>query len=497
MAQVTYLSNPTVTQDDAIRMAQARFFVIGGQGLGLKFIDSQPELVATEGMPSDIPELEGSTHGLFDNLTLQNVADWVNTTASSVSENPVTPRRLQNKWWRSVLPTEVFRINKPLIMKSGRYLVRNGWRDTGVSIDHWRGRSAEEITEAAKYFTDLLTRCMGDDPERASFFIDWLRTCIQKPASKPPTVPYTYGPGGQFKGEIKKAIQEAFGEYTVKNVVKDSTLADKNAHESFRSALTVVEEVAASSHDGSVIYNAIKAYSTAARTYEDAKNAGQSYFDTPAGLWLQANHPCPFLEQTDRRMWIVKWAIPGLEDALDEEVGKQRALIYRELLAWKQAGGLAALRAYLELIPPTREFNDAPPTPEKWEALAMVFDPQASELQKRLNAPRLNGKVLFDHASIADLLGQMKPTRVPHLAREAGMVVTSADAVAKQVDPDIKEGRFRVGTDTAFRGSDKMYFREGWRLDKRRGVWKLVNNGGLELPLTAEHVSLELGEATL
>lgn len=494
MALITYLSDPpTVPQHQAIREAQKRFFVTGGQGLGLRFIDSQPERVATEGVNSDLVALEGSTHGLYDNLTLQNVAEWINASTAIVGDvKPVTPRRLQGVRWNSVLPTEVYRVNKPLIMSSGHYYVRNGWRDTGVSLDHWIDRSEAEITEAAKHFTHLLTRCLGDDPERAEFFVDWLRTCIQKPASKPPTVPYTYGPGGQFKGEIMKAVQEAFGEYTVKNVARDSTLADKNAHEAFRSALTVVEEVRQGSHDGSTVYNAIKAYSTAARAYGEAKNAGQQYFDTPAGLWLQSNHPCPFLEDSDRRMWIVRWAIPELEDNQDEQVREEKGRIWREFDAWKKNGGTEALRAYLELIPPTREFSDAPWTPEKLEALAMCFDPLASQLEKRLDEPELADKVLFNHDMLHVLVGsKINPSRVGHLARDAGMTVTSAGAVATRFDPDRKDARFRVGGEDAFRGRDEMFFRQGWGLAKRSGVWKLVHDDGSERPMTSDFVLLE------
>ena len=494
MASLSYLNKPrTMSQDEAIREAQKRFFVIGGHGLGLKFIDSKPERVASEGINSDL-SLEGSTHGLYDNLTLWNVCDWMNanTDFAGKDDKAMTPRKLQYLKLNSVLPTEVYRVHKPLIMSSGHYYVRNGWRDTGVCIDKWRDRSEAEITEAAKHFTDLLTRCLGDNTERAEFFVDWLRTCIQKPASKPPTVPYTYGPGGQFKGEILKAVQQAFGEYTVKNVTRDSTLADKNAHEAFRSALTVVEEVRQDSHDGSTVYNAIKAYSTAARAFGEAKNAGQQYFDTPAGLWLQSNHPCPFLEDSDRRMWIVRWAIPELEDNRDDEVRAEKGRIFEALEKWKKDGGLAALRAYLELIPPQREFNDAPWTPEKLDALALSFDPLASQLEKRLDDPRLSKHVLFDHTSVHNLLGgTINPSRVSHLARDAGMYVTSANALAKAHDSTVNRGRFRVGGVDAFSGNDVMFFREGWSLAKRSGVWKLVHVDGDERPLSAASVSLQ------
>lgn len=493
MALVAVTSNPpTIPQEIAIREAQNRFFVTGGQGLGLKFIDSRPDLVTNEGFDrDDIEELDGSTHGLYDSLTLQNVADWINSMTYFTSKTKaVTPRKLQYMRWHGVLPTEVYRVHKPLIMRAGNYYVRNGWRDTGVCVDEWSDRSEAEIAEAAKPFSDLVTRCLGDDSERAEFFIDWLRTCIQKPASKPPTVPYTYGPGGQFKGEIMKAIQEAFGEYTVKNVARDSTLADKNAHEAFRSALTVVEEVRQGSHDGSVVYNAIKAYSTAARAYGEAKNAGQQYFDTPAGLWLQSNHQCPFLEDSDRRMWIVRWAIPNLEDNQDEDVRAEKARIWREFNEWKRDGGLAALRAYLQLIPPTHEFSDAPWTPEKLEALALCIDPLASLLEKRLDTPPLRDKVLFDHTSVHNLVGgSVNPNRVEHLARAAGMTATSADAVRAKVSPKAKRLRLRIDGLDEFGSRDALYLREGWDLTKRANKWTLVHVNGAELPLTKEHVS--------
>jgi len=225
------------------------------------------------------------------------------------------------------------------------------------------------MADACEPFLSLVWRCLDGDEERVRYFIDWLRVAVQPRDTKPPTAMYTYGAQGSFKGTILHCISEAFGHNNVTVVSTDDALADMNVAELFKSRLVVTEEVRPSSHDGSSIYTNIKGLVGSDAGTTRRKHMGAAYVQTPAMLWLQSNHPPPFLEEGDRRFWVTKWEIDGLTNNSDAEVSAEKTRIRNDIMAWLHDGGAEALRAYLTYFAPSQILGDAPATPERASAI--------------------------------------------------------------------------------------------------------------------------------
>ena len=449
------------TKHGRVGEAMKRFYVTGGHGLGLRFFDAE----------AFAPEVE--------NLTLQNVVWWVNEELAE-GEELLTPQEAQFKHWHPVAPNTVYRINKPPVFRSGDFLVRNEWSDTGADITEWQTRSHEEIEQAARPITDLLRRCLQTE-ERFTFYVDWLRTCVQ--IGKPPVVPYTHGSQGQFKGVIKTSLGLALGPHSLKSVKSDADLTDMNAWEAMQSAVCVVDEVRSSSHDGSKVYNAIKGFATERRGTVRQKHAGMVERDQPAGLWLCSNHPVPFLEQGDRRFWVVTWEIEGLTDNSDPEVIAEKGRIHDELMDWLEDDGAAIWRAYLQLIPPTQKIVQAPMTPEKEQASAFGTDELAHKLADILETRFKEHQVLFT----TDVVGELFPdtvrvneSRIKHLASEAGLRLTTlGECGAKGDNAELKVEDKRI----VRRSNRPFYLRDGWKLSKSQGRWTVTAPDGTAKPI--------------
>jgi len=448
------------TYEDAMRAAQQRFFSVGGHGLGTVFMDSQMK----------------PRPGFTNELRLANVQSWIiENCAEDNDERIPTLHHLALKPWRTVMPSPVFALDEPLVFRRDGYLWRNLWHDSGADARAHQGTDEASIAEQCAPFLDLVGRCLND-PERVTYFIDWLRVALQPRDRKPPTALYTYGAPGQFKGTVLSCIAEAMGHTNVSVVGNEGVLTDMNAGELFQCRLAVAEEVRPHSHDGSAVYTTIKAMVASDGAKDRRKNRGFSYEVTPAMLWLQANHAPPFLEEGDRRFYVVRWEIDGLTDNDDPAVTSEKANISNSIHEWLHSGGAEALRAYLTMFPPTQRLGDAPATQERRDAIVTSSSLESKALADWLAEEVQEGIIVFRPHSLnlTQFRGKGK-----HVAREAELVEVALSSLSGAEDP-----RITVTGSAPLRGQS-VYVREGWRIRNR----ELVHVSGETRPLDSTSVS--------
>lgn len=436
-----YFSN----YDDAIRAAQQKFLSTGGHGLGLTFMDSSFKPRA----------------GYANELRLTNVQAWIveNTEPTGQKKEP-TLQELANKPWNSVMPNPVFELDEPLVFRRDGYLWRNTWYDTGVDARCHRDSTEAEVAEACGPFLSLVSRCLDGDQERVTYYIDWLRVALQPRDRKPPTALYTYGAQGSFKGTILNCLSEAFGHTNIVTVDNDKALVGMEYATLFKSRLVVVEEVRPSTHDGSAIYTNIKGIVASDAGTAEYKHDSNAFTNTPGMLWLQSNHPPPFLEDGDRRFWVVNWQIEGLTDNTDPEVSAEKARIRNEIMAWLHDGGAEALRAYLTYFPPTQILGDAPPTPERESAICGSMSLDSRALAAWLDHESRAQYLVFTEASL-NLTGNFRGDRGKHIAREAGLVEVPLTSLSKADYPRITVS----GAPEKLQGKKTVvWVRDGWAI---------------------------------
>ena len=451
-------------QPDPLQAARKRFYLISGQGAGTRFWDA-------------IARYEVTAH---------NVADWMYQRGFADKHGGfVSAAKIAAMHWQTVRPDFLFEIHgPPIVQRHGHHSV-NQWWDDGVYCGEKSKFTAEQLEAEVEPFISLLRLVMCerksaycDDDGRVDFFVNWLRYVLQHPGSKPPTVPYTFGAQGFFKGTVLQAIAKAFGPNTVVATSEDKNLTDMNAHELFRAALLVVEEVKPDSHQGSAVYNSIKALSTTKETNTRAKHRGFSKEPTPAALWLCSNSPPPFLEEGDRRFWVVRWectAVAELDAVLlcddPDWISNWKNLVWREFTDWLERDeGYAKLRRYLEWVPSSFTPRDAPMTDEKRSALALSTRREILDVRSFLDnheSAAMFGYDAFD--AFVHNKNQMK-----HLAAEVGLeYLTLADCGSDAARPELSvEGKQRVRGDTPF------YIRRGWKLRKKPKGWELRDPEG-------------------
>ena len=429
-------------------------------------------------------------------VTAVNVADWLyrNGAKKMSGEGFANAAYVSSHHWQSITADSVFAIGAPAIVKNGCHYSRNEWQDLGVPIDDGVERTQSEIIDEAKTFTDLLRLALCDrenaycdDDGRVAFFVNWLRYVIQNPGSKPPTIPYTYGGQGHFKGTVLGALTTAFGRDTVASTAEDKALVDMNAHELFQASLLAVEEVRPDVHSGSKVYNAIKALSTASVTKAAGKHAGFGDKETPAALWLSSNHPPHFLEAGDRRFYVVRWEVGELDELQAELpsedldwVNDWKHMVWSEFNEWlEDDDGYAKLRRFIELVPTTFAPKDAPMTPEKRQALALNTQSSVLDIANAVDDSRA---IIFKR----DAFEAVAPNQnqVKHLAVAAGLqVLTLADCGSDAAKP-----RVRLSNRDIIRGKEYFYMRAGWALKQIKGKWSLIDPQGLTVELMVSHV---------
>lgn len=441
-----------------MQRARERFYHMSGAGAGAKYWDSANRYV----------------------VTAINVADWIyQQTPDHERDNVPTPMKLGNMGWQSVTPDPVFKIKAPAVVNRKGIRSVNAWYDNGVDASAYQHHSAEEITANAEPFLTLLRAvlCKREDwgqegNARVDFLVDWLRFVFQHSGQKPPCAPYTYGPHGWFKGTVMDAVKVAMGSLTARTIGEDNELVDKNNHEVMQCALAMVEEVRPQSHDGTAVYNALKHLVTSRSSFSSAKHKGFEERELPASLWLSSNHAPPFLEQGDRRFWVIGWGhdIDQQPSVLPETEGwKQewKSMLHHEFTNWLQnEDGYAKLRAFLEYVPTTYTPMDAPDTPEKMLALGLS---ERSAVRKLRDAVEDSPYGIFPADTIANLLDLANPDQAKHVAIECGLVPTSLKTLAPEAnDPTIKDGKTRL-----LRGNELFFLKAGWKLRRKSSGWEV------------------------
>ena len=450
--------------------AKHRFFHMDGHGAGAKYWDTKTRQV----------------------VTAINVADWISKQGAEVK-----PSFIGSQAWPSVTPHKRFKLKGPPIIEEHGIRSVNSWYDDGVDASKYRECTAEEITANAQPFVSLLELVINrsengyaDVDGRVQYFTDWLRYVFQNPGAKPPVAPYTFGPHGYFKSTVMNTLADAFGQNTARIADQDKEVLDKNSFELMQSALVMVEEVRPSSHDGTDVYNALKAAITGKAKFAAAKHKGYEQRETPASLWLSSNHEPPFLEEGDRRFWVIQWGeaptelMDTFEDADEyaEFILEWKSQVFREYRQWlDEEDGLAKVRAYLEYVPSQFRPTDAPMTPEKRTAMGIALRPEVYALRELLEDNE--DVVIWTADDLMTLLNLDKESQVKHIAQEAGLKGDVLQNYSDAKRPELKRGS------TTIRGKKAFFRRPDHKLASNDGKWRITPPTGQPLEVEEQHLS--------
>ena len=454
---------------DPRNAAKQRFYHMDGHGAGAKYWDRQTR----------------------QQVTAVNVADWLCKQGVEVK-----PAFIGSQAWPSVTPHKRFKLKGPAIIEDHGILSVNSWYDDGVNAAKYDECTAEEITANAQPFVSLLELVINkhengyaDVEGRVRYFTEWLRYVFQNPGAKPPVAPYTFGPHGYFKSTVMNTLADAFGQNSARIADQDKEVLDKNSFELMQAALVMVEEVRPSSHDGTDVYNALKAAITGKAKFAAAKHKGYEQRETPASLWLSSNHEPPFLEEGDRRFWVIQWgeAPTDLRSTFDDDdeyaefVLQWKSKVFQEFRQWlDEDAGLAKVRAFIEYVPSEFRPTDAPMTPEKRTAMGMLLRPEVSTLRELLDD---NEDVrIWTVDDLKELLGLDKESQVKHIAHDAGL---RADVLTNYSDakrPELTRGA------TTVRGRKAFFRRPNCKLSNKDGKWSISSEGHTE-NLEEHHLS--------
>lgn len=474
---------PYTDYQQAQNAARQVFFHTSGHGLGMKFmrVDWEP----MPGFPNEFG-LANVRQWLSEHT---HIADGVDT--DSAPYKLPSMQALSNKAWHVTAPNPVFKLDAPNVFEAQGVYWQNRWLDSGADASSYADATEQAVAEACAPFLSLVSDCLGGDAERVQFFVDWLRVAMQPRKRKAPVAMYTYGAHGGFKGTVLECIREAFGETNVSVVKTDSELTDMNVGQLFESRLVAVEEIRPNSHDGSAVYTNIKGLVASDGGKARRKSASFTYESTPAMLWMQGNHAPPFLEEGDRRFWVVKWEVEGLTDNTNPEVSKRKREIRDGIMEWLYGGGAEALRAYLTYFEPSQRLADAPHTHERDMAISGNTSMASRTIQALIDSDDFASKVLFTHASLP--LGRLRE-QGKYALEEAGLrwvtltEIHGPDAKDPKLDMETSKGK-KV---SLVRGKNAgVYLRHGWAVRKVSNKWSLVGPDGQAEELTHDNCQID------
>jgi len=194
---------------------------------------------------------------------------------------------------------QVFRPNEGRILAigDGMYDV-NAWKAVEV-----RPSANDDDTEP---FETFLKRLVPNDAER-EWLIDFLAHRYQRPHVKPAHGAILYGPQGTGKSTLGDIVGAVYG--NTKRVNTAEGLVGRFSASNWLGLWVVAEEIPVSK--GGISYNALKDLITAEKRMGEKKGVDFAVYQTSAALLLCSNTVPSFIEEDDRRFFIVE--VPAKE----------------------------------------------------------------------------------------------------------------------------------------------------------------------------------------
>lgn len=367
---------------EAIKAARGRFLVVSGAGQGMIFYDPLNDRI----------------------VTVHNVAQWINDR----TEATVSWKRVAYEQWRSLVPTDAYRPNQPVVFEDAE-----GFNFKNI----WVAPKVEPALDAkAEPFIEFLNFAVGE--AKAAYLIDWFAWQYQRPLDKPHTALYIYGAQGSGKNTIHTTMELVFGSSAVQMCADPDKLKSMSAVDLWSRTLLFTDECEVSIN--SSLYHQIK--SMTGKDYTDADRKHQHFgrHHVPANLVMLSNHSPTFLEKDDRRFYVVE--MHPRENFEQYFNGYYRWL--RDQSGAAEVAGLLAQRDISHLTLAGRP----PMTPEKEKALGLATHQDTLDVQHRIQEL---GRIVFlpeDFSKGTDAL--VKPARLQHILDEVGLEAVDLNKIS-------------------------------------------------------------------
>ena len=237
-----------------------------------------------------------------------------------------------HRWWMESISKRVVRLEEVGFDPTER--------DASVLCNLWGGwptrpaaGSCAKLLELGEYL------CSGDPAgdEMWAWLRKWLAYPVQHPGAKMKTAVIVHGPQGTGKNLFFEAVLEVYGRYG--RQVDQDTVEDKYNDWASRCLFLVADEVVARME----MYHAknkLKVLITSDRVRINPKHVTSYTERNHINLVFLSNEVQPMALERDDRRFAVIWTPP-----------KHDTTFYNDVLAERDAGGIAALHDYLLTMP--------------------------------------------------------------------------------------------------------------------------------------------------
>ena len=193
------------------------------------------------------------------------------------------------------------------------------FEDGVVSVNRWtqpKYRALEASSIAAQAFDDFICYVIPQEKDRA-VFLDWLAWCLKYETQKPKWAVMLYSnKQGTGKTALTDVCRELFGLQNTSRINGVTKLVARFNKEILQHKLVIVEEVEV--RKGSKDANSIKSLITEDSTTVEAKGLPSSVERINCAFILTTNHLPLWLEEADRRFFILNFDHQGYNNGGDD-----------------------------------------------------------------------------------------------------------------------------------------------------------------------------------